>query len=196
MFFTAGVHWSKVPLSLFAAQYSDFTCLWMSSSSFNDAFIHTPRYLTWFKNCTRTPFRKTFDGAGCLYFFGQKRTSCEVVLQIWRLCYNMLCKKQSAVIIINNKQSNLLLKNWLRLHSGPDLSLKKSTPVSSEISDVCEISDLLLFFSDFASQNKEITSGNSFFDVCFVNENILARCQIPTTSCSTGIIFTIENLRT
>ena len=28
-------------------------------------------------------------------------------------------------MIINNKQSNLLLKNWLRLHSGP--SLKKST---------------------------------------------------------------------
>ena len=49
-----------------AAQFSDFTCLWMSSSSFNDAFIHTPRYFTWSKNCTRTPFRKTFDGAGCL----------------------------------------------------------------------------------------------------------------------------------
>jgi len=27
--------------------------------------------------------------------------------------------------------------------------------VSSEISDLCEISDLLLFFSYFASQNKE-----------------------------------------
>jgi len=35
-------------------------------------------------------------------------------------------------------------------------------PVSSEISDLCEISDLFLFFSYFASQNKEITSGNSF----------------------------------
>jgi len=81
VFFTAGVHWSKVPLSLFAAQYSDFTCLWMSSSSFNDPFIHTPRYFTWFKNCTRTPFRKTFDGAGFLYFFGQKRTSI-VLLQL------------------------------------------------------------------------------------------------------------------
>jgi len=34
----------------------------------------------------------------------------------------MLCKKQSAKIIINNKQSNLLLKNWLRPF------LKKSTP--------------------------------------------------------------------
>ena len=54
------------------------------------------------------------------------KTSCEVVLHIWRWCNNMLCKKQPAIIIINNKQSNLLLKNWLRLHSGP--SLKKSTP--------------------------------------------------------------------
>jgi len=53
----------------------------MSSSSFNDAFIHTPRYFTWFKNCTRTPFRKIFDGAGCLYFFGQKRTPI-VLLQL------------------------------------------------------------------------------------------------------------------
>jgi len=33
----------------------------------------------------------------------------------------MICKKQSAIIIINNKQSNLLLKNWLRLHSGHSL---------------------------------------------------------------------------
>jgi len=32
-----------------------------------------------------------------------------------------------------------------------------------------EISDLLLFFSYFASQNKEITSGNYFFDVCCEN---------------------------
>ena len=39
-------------------------------------------------------------------------------------------------------------------------------PVSSEISDLCEISDLLLFFSYFASQNKELKSGNYFFDVC------------------------------
>jgi len=32
-----------------------------------------------------------------------------------------------------------------------------------------KISDLLLFFSYFASQNKEITSDNLFFDVCCVN---------------------------
>jgi len=35
-------------------------------------------------------------------------------------------------------------------------------PVSSDISD------LLLFFSYFASQNKETKSGNYFFDVCCV----------------------------
>jgi len=46
----------------------------------------------------------------------------------------MLRKKQSAVIIINDKQSNLLLKNWLRLHSGP--SLKKSTPAPLLLSKI------------------------------------------------------------
>jgi len=40
-----------------------------------------------------------------------------------------------------------------------------SEPVSSEISDLCEISDLVMFFSYFASQNKEIKSGNYFSDV-------------------------------
>jgi len=42
-------------------------------------------------------------------------------------------------------------------------------PLSSEISDLCEIADLLLFFSYFASQNKEIKSGNYFFDVSCAN---------------------------
>ena len=64
------------------------------------------------------------------------------------------------------------------------------SPVSSEISD------LLLFFSYFASQNKEINFGNCFFDVCGVNESILARYQVPTISYSTGITLTIENVRT
>jgi len=39
------------------------------------------------------------------------------------------------------------------------------TLVSNKISDLCEISDLLVFFSYFAFQNKEIMSGNYFFDV-------------------------------
>ena len=60
--------------------------------------------------------------------------------------------------------------------------------MSSEIFDLCEISDLLLFFSYFASQNKEIVSGNALFEECRVNLNILVRCQVPTTSYSTGII--------
>jgi len=42
-------------------------------------------------------------------------------------------------------------------------------PVSSEFSDLCKISDLLLFLSYFSSQNKEIKSGNYIFDVCCVN---------------------------
>ena len=46
---------------------------------------------------------------------------------------------------------------------------EKTDPVSNEISDLCEISDLLLFLSYFASQNKEIKPGNYFFDVCCVN---------------------------
>jgi len=47
--------------------------------------------------------------------------------------------------------------------------IRKVRPVSREISDLCEISDLLVFFSYFASQNKEIKSGNYFFYVCCVN---------------------------
>ena len=42
-------------------------------------------------------------------------------------------------------------------------------PVSSEISDLCEISDLLFLVSYFASQNKGIMFGNYFFNVCCVN---------------------------
>ena len=69
---------------------------------------------------------------------------------------------------------NLDKRGPLVTAQGPLVNTQKKTemmvnPVSSEISDVCEISDLLLFFSYYASQNKEITSGNSFFDVCCVN---------------------------
>jgi len=35
--------------------------------------------------------------------------------------------------------------------------------------------------------------GNYFSDVYCVNYNILVRCQVPTTSYSTGITLTIEN---
>jgi len=40
--------------------------------------------------------------------------------------------------------------------------------VSSEISDLCEISDLLLCLGYFASQNKEIKPDNYFFNVCCI----------------------------
>jgi len=45
-------------------------------------------------------------------------------------------------------------------------------PVSIDISVLCEISDLLLFVSYFASQNKGIFDqkfGDDFFDVCCEN---------------------------
>ena len=44
-----------------------------------------------------------------------------------------------------------------------------SDPVSSEISDLCEISELLLFVSYFASQNKSLKFRNYFFNVWCVN---------------------------
>jgi len=50
----------------------------------------------------------------------------------------------------------------------PDV-YKKTFPVSSEISDLCEISDLLFFISYFASQSKGIKFSDYFFDVCCAN---------------------------
>ena len=41
-------------------------------------------------------------------------------------------------------------------------------PVSSEISDLCEISELLLFVRYFASQSEGIKFGIYLFDVCCV----------------------------
>ena len=57
------------------------------------------------------------------------KTYSEEVLHIWRLCHNMLCKKQSVIIIINNKQSNLLLKNWLRFRPFLKNINSGSTPI-------------------------------------------------------------------
>ena len=51
-------------------------------------------------------------------------------------------------------------KNVLQM-SSPALQAHLD-PVSSEISDLCEISDLFLFVSYFASQNKEIKFDNYF----------------------------------
>jgi len=61
-----------MPLSLFAAQYSDFTCLRMSSSSFNDVFIHTPRYFTWYKIVHVHHLEKHLMGQVVYTFLGKK----------------------------------------------------------------------------------------------------------------------------
>jgi len=42
-FFAADENWAEVPSSLFATQYSDFTCLCISSSFFSKVFSDTPR---------------------------------------------------------------------------------------------------------------------------------------------------------
>ena len=42
-------------------------------------------------------------------------------------------------------------------------------PMSSVISDICEILDLLLFCSYFASQSKGKKFWICFFDVCYEN---------------------------
>ena len=65
-------------------------------------------------------------------------------------------------------------------------------PVWREISDLCEISDLLLFVSYFPSQRKGIKFVDCVFDVCCVDENFFVRCQISMTSYSTGIAITTE----
>jgi len=49
------------------------------------------------------------------------------------------------------------------------ISNEKNYSVSSEISDLCEISDLLLFVSYFAFQSEEIKFDDHLFDVCCVN---------------------------
>jgi len=47
------------------------------------------------------------------------------------------------------------------------LEVTANLPVSSEISDLCKISDLLLFVGYFASQSKEIKFGD-YFLMCVV----------------------------
>jgi len=59
-------------------------------------------------------------------------------------------------------------------------------PISRKISDLCKISDLLLFVSYFASQIRGIKFGNYFFGVSCANSNFLVSgWQILTTSYST-----------
>ena len=77
-----------------------------------------------------------------------------------KLRYDTDCHNGSIVAV------QLALLSWEGaevLAFGEMLSAQSPAPVSSEISD------LLLFLSYFASQNKEIKSGNYFLDVCCVN---------------------------
>ena len=57
--------------------------------------------------------------------------------------------------------------------------ITSQSPVSSEISDLCEISDLLLFVSYFSSESKGIKFGDYFFDVCYVNWNLWLDVTYP-----------------
>jgi len=52
----------------------------------------------------------------------------------------------------------------------------------------------VIVFQFFTYQNKEMKSGNYFFDVCCENWNILVRCQVPTISYSTGITLKMFGL--
>jgi len=64
------------------------------------------------------------------------------------------CKQDSD----QDQDSYLLDQDWSRTRKNlsPNTSAAEVGPVSSEISDLCEISDLLLFFSYFASESKGI----------------------------------------
>jgi len=73
-------------------------------------------------------------------------------------------------------------KNFWMVEPEPEIWV----PVSNEISDLCEISDPILLFSYFSSQNKGIQFGNYIFEACCFNQNFLIRCQIPTTSLQYG----------
>jgi len=44
-YFTAGGYGANLPPSVFAAQWNEIICLWISLS-FSEAFGDTPRYLT------------------------------------------------------------------------------------------------------------------------------------------------------
>jgi len=63
--------------------------------------------------------------------------------------------------------------------------------MSSAISDLCEISDLLFFVSYLASERKRIKFGDYIFDVR--NLNFLVKSQTLTAGYSTGISITTAN---
>jgi len=90
-------------------------------------------------------------------------------------------RQDSAFFSRTQSRSKKFGKNWTRCQAKFLTSAKFLT---------------CIIFQFFASQNKETKSLNYFFDVCCANQNILSRCQEPTTSYSPGITLTIENFRT
>jgi len=56
-------------------------------TSFSETVSNTPRYFTWSENCTHTPFKITFDGAGCWHFLRQKITPL-VLLQLKAISFS------------------------------------------------------------------------------------------------------------
>ena len=123
------------------------------------------------------------EGKQTYYIFG--------IFKIYQIC--KIRSQLKCLRIITFKQQKFSQSDPVLIREFP--KKLRSDPVSSEICDLCGISDLLLFLSYFASQTKRIKFDNNFFDVCCVNYNILVRCQVPTPSYSMGITLTIENFR-
>jgi len=100
----ASEYWAKVPLSLFAAPFNYTTFLLMSSSS-----------LTCWDNCTRTSFRKTFDGAGCLNFSGKKEhqnTKGFVATKNDFVFSSIVTTNMQKTLKSTNARANFLFKNF------------------------------------------------------------------------------------
>jgi len=68
-----------------------------------------------------------------------------------------------------NRSHNFNFEKCLESESDSKKRWTGVDPVSSEISDLCEIYDLLLFVCCFASQSEEIKFRGYFFDVCCIN---------------------------
>jgi len=82
-----------------------------------------------------------------------------VVNSSWSWCQNFR-SRSSSLYTGRSRSLKMCLSSSLNCKCTVGVYTTVKPPVSSEISDLCEISDLLLFLSYFASQNKEIKSGN------------------------------------
>jgi len=73
--------WYEFPLSLFAAQYSDFTCLWISSSSFSEAFNTTPTYFFFGEKIVHVHRSEKHLMEEVVYTYWDKNTDCFVAIK-------------------------------------------------------------------------------------------------------------------